>query len=165
MSTGPTITVRVADHAAAGGDATLVTLGLGSCVAIALHDPVARVAGLAHVLLPDPSLSRDASNRAKFAVTAVPLLVEAMQRAGAVAAPSAWHGRLVGGASMFAGLAPTGGLQMGARNVVAARAALDAAGIALVAHDTGGDYGRSVYFHAATGRLLVRAIRAGERVL
>ena len=67
--------MKVADYAVASGDAVISTIGLGSCVAIVLHDPVARVGGLAHVLLPSEAMSRDTGNRAKFPGTAVPLLV------------------------------------------------------------------------------------------
>lgn len=159
---GTTITVRVADAAAADGDRTLVTLGLGSCVAILLHVPPRRAGALAHVLLPDEALSRDTSNRAKFATTAVPLLIEQLAAFGAPAGTTA---RLVGGARMFAQLLPQGGINMGERNVVAARAALAAAGIPVVAEDTGGEHGRSVYFHVGTGRVTIRSVKAGIREL
>ena len=46
------IRVRIAHHVVAKGDGALVAPALGSCVAIALHDPTAGVGGLAHVLLP-----------------------------------------------------------------------------------------------------------------
>ena len=51
------IRVKVADYAVAA-DGVIATIGLGSCVAIALYDPTARVGGLAHILLPDESMSR-----------------------------------------------------------------------------------------------------------
>lgn len=157
-----TITVRVADAAVAAGDRTLVTLGLGSCVAILLHHPQRRVGAMAHVLLPDEAMSRDTGNRAKFATTAVPMLVEQLAALGAVAGLSA---KLVGGARMFAQLLPQGGINMGERNVLAARQALATAAIPVVAEDTGGEHGRSVYFHVGTGQVTVRSVRAGERAL
>lgn len=60
------IMVRVAEVAAGGADAVLVTLGLGSCVAIMLHDGERQVGGLAHILLPSRSLSRSAENPGRF---------------------------------------------------------------------------------------------------
>ena len=60
------IVVRVADLAAAAGEAVLLTLGLGSCVACVLHDPVAGAGGIAHVLLPSKTLARDHSNPANW---------------------------------------------------------------------------------------------------
>ncbi len=156
------IRVRVADCAVASGDAVITTLGLGSCVAITVYDARARVGGLAHILLPNESMSRDRANRAKFPATAVPLLLEEMRKQGA---HGPYIGKLVGGASMFGALLPIGGVNMGQRNVEAARRALVDAGVTIVAQDTGGGYGRSVFFHVADGRLLVKSLAQGEREL
>ena len=151
--------VKVADHAVARGDAVISTIGLGSCVAIVLYDAAHRIGGLAHILLPSESMSRETANRAKFPASAVPLLVEKMYELGSRGALVA---KIVGGASMFGALLPAGGVNMGERNAEAARRALAAAGIPLVADDTGGDFGRSVYFNVADGRVRVRALRRGE---
>ncbi len=159
---GDGIRVGMGALAVTAGDGTLVTIALGSCVAITLWDERARVAGLAHVLLPDASLSRVDGAPARFPGTAVPALAAAMADAGA---PGPYVARLVGGASMFRALLEQGGVNVGARNVEAARAALDAAGIPCVAADVGGEHGRSVYLHAASGRLRVRSFAAGDREL
>lgn len=159
---GPSTTVRVADAATAQGSHTLITLGLGSCVAVVLHHPLVRAGGLAHVLLPDASMARDTVNPHKFAATSVPTLVEAMKQYGPTAGLRA---RLVGGAKMFAQLLPQGGVNMGERNVLAVRAALAKLGIPIVAEDTGGEHGRSVYFDVATGVVQVRSVKAGHREL
>ena len=151
--------MKVADLAVARGPATVATLGLGSCVAIVLHAPEAQVGGMAHVLLPDESLARERSNPAKFATTAVPKLLAEMVARGARGRIVA---KLVGGASMFGALLPPGGVNMGERNAAAARQALAKANLPLVAEDVGGDFGRSVYLHVATGRLRIRALRRGE---
>ena len=160
MSRGTEVRVKVADFAVANGDTLLVTVGLGSCVAIALHDPQAQVGGLAHVLLPSTGMSQDRSNRAKFPSSAVPLLCERMQALGARAGRI--RAKIVGGASMFASLLSATGLQIGERNVVATRVALEQAGIPIVAQDVGGDYGRSVYFSVHSGRLVVKSLKAGH---
>ena len=161
---GPTeIRVKVADLAVADASGLLVTVGLGSCVAIVLHDAQAQVGGLAHVLLPSTGMSQDRTNRAKFPSTAVPLLCERMQALGA--RTGRIRARIVGGASMFTSLLSATGLQIGERNVVATRAALERAGIPIVAQEVGGDYGRSVYFHVRDGRLIVKSLRAGHVVL
>jgi chemotaxis protein CheD len=151
--------VRVADYAVAAGDDVIITIGLGSCVAIVLHDPDSRVGALAHVLLPDASMARDTSNRAKFPGTAVPLLIEEMRRAGSRGRVFA---KVIGGASMFGALLPNTGINIGERNVAATFQALAAAGIPTMAQDTGGDYGRSVFVQAGTGRVTVRSIRKGQ---
>ncbi|HVH12977.1 MAG TPA: chemotaxis protein CheD [Longimicrobium sp.] len=155
--------VRVAQAAVGGPDETLVTLGLGSCVAIVLHDEDARVGGLAHVLLPEPALSRDQGNASKFATTAVPALVKEMARRGA--RPGRLTARLVGGAAMFQGLMVPGSLNMGARNIIAARDALERAGIPLLGQEVGADYGRSVRFQVATGRTTVTSVGRADVIL
>lgn len=163
MSPRAEIRVKVADYAVADGGTVLVTVGLGSCVAIALHDPHAKVGGLAHVLLPSTGMSQDRSNRAKFPSTAVPLLCDRMQALGARAGRI--RAKIVGGASMFTSLLSATGLQIGERNVVATRAALERAGIPIVAQEVGGDYGRSVYFDVHDGSLIVKSLKSGNVVL
>ena len=156
------VRVKVADYAVATSG-MLSTIGLGSCVAIVLYDAQAAIGGLAHVLLPSESMSRDRSNPAKFPATVVPLLVEEMRRLGAEL--RRMRAKIAGGASMFGNLIGTSGINIGERNVVAVRAALDRAGIPLVADDTGSDYGRSVFFYLEDGRVEVRSLRRGSRVL
>ena len=157
------IVVRVADLNVGGEDDVLVTVGLGSCVAIALHDPSARVGGLAHILLPSPALSRSTDNAAKFPHSAVPRLLELMTARGA--SSKRVVARIVGGASMFASLAPSGTIQMGERNVVATRQALNASGLPLVAEAVGGDFGRTVRLFVGDGRLEVSSVAHGTQSL
>lgn len=157
------VIVRVADLRAVGAPEVLVTIGLGSCVAILLHDPVARVAGLAHVLLPSPALGRQDANPAKFPQTALPRLMELMTGLGA--SPRRLTARLAGGASMFATLAAPGTIQMGERNLVACRQALHQHGIGLQGEATGGDYGRTVRLWAADGRVEVVSVAHGTKTL
>ena len=156
------IRVGMARLAVATGDEVLVAIGLGSCVAIVLWDERIGVAGLAHVVLPGPELSRTLGTPARFPATAVPALLAAMAERGAAGTPTA---RLVGGASMFGALLASNGVNVGARNVAAARAAVAAAGLPLTAEDVGGEHGRSVYLHARGGRLRVRSTARGDREL
>lgn len=155
--------MKVADWAVESGEAMIATYGLGSCVACVLHDPVAGAGGLAHVLLPSPTLARDRSNPAKFPETAVPLLVDELVKVGAK--PDRLRARLVGGASMFGKAGSPGIAPMGDRNVAAVREALTVAKIRIVGEDTGLDYGRSVYFHLPGGRLEIRSVHHGSREL
>jgi chemotaxis protein CheD len=157
------IRVKVADCAVGRDEQTLITIGLGSCVAIVLYDGAARVGGLAHTLLPDESMARDRSNPAKFPASAVALLLGEMTRLGADVRRV--RAKLVGGASMFANLLPAGGINIGDRNVAAARQALRDAGVPIVAEDVGSDHGRSVHFYVEDGRVEVRSLKKGNRVL
>jgi chemotaxis protein CheD len=160
---GRQIIVRVADLQVGTGKEILITVGLGSCVAIMLHDAVAKVGGLAHILLPSPGLGRQDANPAKFPQTAVPRLLELMATSGA--SPRRITARLAGGASMFAALAPLGTIQMGERNVVASRQVLNGHGIPLVAEAVGGDYGRTVKLQVACGTVEVSSLAHGCQTL
>jgi len=157
------VIVSVADWAAERGDGVLVTLGLGSCVAIMLHDAEARAGAMAHVLLPSISLARDITNRAKFPETAVPLLIEQLKGLGAD--PRRLVAKLAGGASMFGQLVTPGTIQMGERNLLAARTALRAAAIPIVREAVGGERGRSVRFHVKDGRVEIRSVGADVAVI
>lgn len=157
------VLVRVAELQVGTGETELVTIALGSCVAIVLHDPVSRVGGVAHVLLPSPSLIRRTDNPAKFPSTAVPRLLALMTEAGAK--PGRVTARLAGGASMFAALASPGTIHMGERNLIASRQALTAGGVPLVAEAVGGEFGRTVRLRVFDGRLEVHSVAHGTRVL
>jgi chemotaxis protein CheD len=156
------IRVKVADYAVAS-DGTISTIGLGSCVAIVLHDAAAQVGGMAHVLLPSEEMSRDRSNPAKFPTTAVPLLLKEMKQLGAKV--ERIKAKIIGGASMFGSLMPSGGINIGERNVTAVRDVLAAQNLPIIAEDTGSDYGRSVFLYVLSGRVEVRSLRKGSRVL
>jgi chemotaxis protein CheD len=157
------VRVKVADYAVRQGVHVITTIGLGSCVAIALYDRDTRIGALAHILLPSPSMSRETGNPAKFPETIVPLMLEEMRALGTRNARVS--AKIVGGASMFGQLVNGTGINVGERNVIATRDALAAAGVPIIAEDTGLDYGRSVYFHLADGRLEVRSLKKGDRVI
>jgi chemotaxis protein CheD len=161
--TGHEIVVKVADLRVGGAGDQLVTVGLGSCIAIVLHDGTACVGGLAHVLLPSAVSSRQDGNPAKSPHTAVPRLLELMAERGA--SRGRVTARLVGGASMFAALSPPGTIQMGERNVVASRQVLHTLGIPLVGEAVGGDYGRTVRLDVSHGTLEVRSVTHGVHTL
>jgi chemotaxis protein CheD len=141
---------------ATAGD-VLVSLGLGSCIGLALIDVRAAVAGLAHVVLP-ASEARDGTP-GKFADTAVPALVESLEGLGG---RRIWlQAVLVGGASMFS--FGSSGLDVGQRNEVAVREALRRMRIPVAAAEIGGDRGRTVRVSVGDGRVTSRA--AGEAEL
>ena len=158
------VRVKVADYAVRNSGHVIATVGLGSCVAIALYDRDAKVGGLAHILLPSKAMSRETGNPAKFPETIVPIMLAEMRRLGS--APAARiSAKIAGGASMFGQLVSGTGINVGERNVIATREVLAAANIPLLAEDTGLDYGRSVYFYLDDGRVEVRSLKKGDRVI
>ena len=147
--------VRMGEYAfSAGAGEVLVSLGLGSCIGLALLDRRASVAGLAHVVLPAADGREGAPG--KFADTAVPALLDAVVELGA--RRTRLDAVLVGGASMFSFGGP--GLDVGQRNDAAVREELAKLRIPVRAADTGGSKGRTVRVDVATG--LVTAKAAGE---
>lgn len=154
--TGDHEVLGLGEHAVRRGEAHLAALGLGSCVAVVLYDAEHRVGGMAHVVLPSQSLSRDRARPGRFPETAVPLLIEEMLRQGAE--HRAIKARLVGGAAMFGSLIPAGTMHMGQRNVSACRAAVRVANVPVVGEAVGGERGRSLWFDVASGTVTVRSV-------
>ena len=134
----------------------LVSLGLGSCIGLALVDPRSGVAGLAHVVLPE-STGRD-EKLGRFADRAVPALLSQIECLGAVR-PRV-KAVLVGGASMF----PLGsaGLDVGPRNEAAVRDALKALRVPVAATATGGNRGRTIRVDVESGRVTSREAGGAE---
>lgn len=156
--------VRVADLVTGRGEGTLSALGLGSCVAIVLYDATTRAGGMAHVLLPSaPPKARDFHVPGRYAQSAVPALLDAVLALGASRA--ALTARIAGGASMFTNLMAPGLIHTGERNVLATREALHSRGIPVTGEWVGGDFGRTVVFDLATGKVTASSVRQGVREL
>lgn len=156
--------VRVADLMTGRGAGTLSALGLGSCVAIVLYDATTRAGGLAHVLLPSPPpRAGESPAPGRYAQIAVPALIDAVVALGASRATLT--ARIAGGASMFTNLIAPGLINTGERNVLATREALHTHGIPVTGEWVGGDFGRSVVFDLATGKVTASSVRQGVREL
>lgn len=142
----------------------LVCYGLGSCIGLALYDPMAHVGVMVHVVLPDSSLARGQMLQpGKFGDTAVPSAVAEAVKLGAVR--SRLVARIAGGARMLNVVGTGSKLDIGSRNSEAVRAALEQHGLRLAADDTGGTYGRTLQLFVGTGRLLVSTVGRGEKEL
>jgi chemotaxis protein CheD len=153
--------VRMGELAASAvaGD-VLVSLGLGSCIGLALLDRRTGVAGLAHVVLPD-SGGTQAENPLKFADKAVPELVDRVVAKGG--RRLRLEAALVGGASMFA--TSSAALEVGQRNEAAVRDQLETLRIPVIAAETGGKRGRTVRVHVDSTRVTVREAGGRDRDL
>ena len=141
-------------------DDLLVAQGIGACVAVCAYDFEARVAAMAHVVLPD---SRDdVSAPEKYADTAIPLLLQRMADVGA--SPDRIRTAVAGGAHL-SGFHGSGiRLETGLRTSEAVKVALERVDLPVVAADLGGTAGRIVQF-SADGRVCVKAAGRREREL
>lgn len=156
MSMNNMIKVGMADLNSCKAPDVLTTLGLGSCVGIVLYDPLTKVSGLAHVMLPDSTQIRNNSNIAKFADTAIDKLITDMIGKGAN--KSRLVSKIAGGAQMFSFDSTNEMMRIGDRNVKATKTKLSQLGIRLLSEDVGKNYGRTIEFYAETGDLLIKTI-------
>lgn len=158
----PRVRVGVAEWRTLDGAGTLVTSGLGSCVAVSVYDPGSDAGGLLHAMLPaapDPANSV-VDTPGKYVDSGFGELLGDLERRGADR--SALKAKLVGGSSM---LDISVGEAVGERNVEAAERALDDADVPLVAAETGGNAGRSVAFCPASGDVTVERVDAEVLVI
>jgi chemotaxis protein CheD len=132
---------------------TLATYSLGSCLGISIYDPVARVGGLVHVMLPDSSIAPDKARAqpAMFLDSGVPKLFK-----------SAYELRLdkrrtlicvTGGAQI---MDDKGFFNIGQRNRAALDALLQHHGLQITAQDTGGMVNRTMYLKLSNGEVRLK---------
>lgn len=157
------IKIGMADLSASRDPSVLITLGLGSCVGICLYDPINRVAGMAHIMLPSSADIKNNGNKAKFADTAISMLIEHMTALGAVR--SRLTAKIAGGAQMFSFKSANDLMRIGERNVEAVKKELARQSIPLVAEDVGGTYGRSIEFDSSSGELHIKTIGHGKKTI
>lgn len=159
FSDSDTIMVGIGAYAVAISPFKIKTSGLGSCVGVTLYDPQEKIGGLIHAMLPSMKEGRIKDNPAKFTDSGIEYLVEEMIKKGA--SRRRLQAKLAGGASMFAN--PS--MNIGKRNIKSAKETLKKMNIPLVAEDTGKNYGRTIIFDTSTGKLLIRTILRGDKVI
>jgi len=153
------IKVGIADLNIAFSPDKLITVGLGSCVGIAIYDKCVGLAGLAHIMLPDSSQFNKITNEIKFADLAIPILVDKMIKKGAKL--SNMRAKIAGGASMFNFSDKSIVMDIGNRNSIAVKNALKILSIPLVSEDIGGNKGRTLIVDISSGILSIRTVGIG----
>jgi chemotaxis protein CheD len=153
----------MAESDACRAPGTLITCGLGSCIGVTLYDPVAKLGGMCHVMLPDSAQARVTENRAKFADTAIPDMLSRLQGMGG--RKERFIVKVAGGAQMFSFGKSDDRFAIGRRNAEAVKQALGQAGIRVSAQDTGGNHGRTMIFDVYSGKVTIRTIEGGEAEL
>lgn len=132
----------------------LACFGIGSCICLCAFDRVAKVAGMAHIVLPESKSDNRDMTATKFADIAVPVLLDEMFKEGASKADLIV--KLAGGAQMIQSPGFNSVLDMGKRNLEATRKLLKERGIRIAAEDVCGTQGRTVWLSVATGEMMVR---------
>ena len=157
------IKVGMADLSVCISPDSVTTLGLGSCVGIAIRDPLLKIGGLAHAMLPDSTRINNSTNPYKFVDTGIDELVNDLVKMGA--SKTRLVAKLAGGAQMFSFQNKSDMIRVGEQNVAAAKAKLKSLGIPILAEDTGLNFGRTVIFYPETGDYYIRAVGKDEKVI
>jgi chemotaxis protein CheD len=153
--------VGIGGYGIARKELSLVTYGLGSCVAVIIYDEEMGIGGMAHIMLPDGKMNSTKSHPYRFPDTAIPKLLTDLLDKGAKR--EKLKAKLVGGSNMFSVLASREAQEIGKRNVEACREVIADLGIPIIAEDVGGDYGRTVFFCPLSGKVVIRSFKAGEK--
>jgi chemotaxis protein CheD len=156
------VKVGMADLKVGKSPDIITTLGLGSCIGLTLYDPVTKVGGMVHYMLPDSTKLSNNTNIAKFGDTGIQELYKQVVAAGAN--PRRLVAKIAGGACMFAATGATV-RNVGSRNIELARLMLKAMHIPLVAEDVGLNYGRTVELNCENGEYTIKAVGKGNKVI
>ncbi|MGI5911172.1 MAG: chemotaxis protein CheD [Syntrophomonadaceae bacterium] len=160
---GRIIQVGMADLKMARAPDKLMTTGLGSCIGICIYEKTIKIGSLAHIMLPNSVSAKYQENKAKFADTAIELLLDILTRNGANL--DHLQAKVAGGAQMFKFSGDSDIMKIGERNAIAVEENLKKYHIPIIAKDIGGNYGRTITFEPETGNLIIRTIGHGERVI
>ena len=134
-------------------DHTLITYALGSCIAVLIHDPVARVGGLLHFMLPESNIdaAKAEKNPHMFADTGIPLLFRTAYKFGAE--KKRMHVGVFGGAQV---MDDNSLFNIGKRNHAALRKIFWKAGVFIHKEAVGGATARTVRLEVSTGKMWLR---------
>lgn len=161
---GEIIKVGMADLKICKAPDGLITLGLGSCVGIAIRDPLTKIGGLVHIMLPDSkAIVNNNGVKEKFADTGIEELVQQMVALGVNR--NRLVAKIAGGATMFQLQGRSDIMKIGERNIQASINKLNEMNIALLSQDTGDNYGRTVTFYPESGEFHIRAIGRDNKII
>lgn len=153
------IKVGIADYNITFSPNKLITVGLGSCIGIALYDKLQNIGGLAHIMLPDSTLFNTINNPIKFADLAIPVLLEKMEKMGA--SRRNIKAKIAGGASMFNFSDKNMIMDVGNRNSIAVKSVLKKLSIPIIGEDLGGNKGRTMIFDTSSDIVQIRTVGLG----
>jgi chemotaxis protein CheD len=144
-------------------DEVLVAYGLGSCIGVVMIDPVSRLCGLLHAVLPKAvdGITSGEPNLYKYVESGIECLIASLRKEGAN--PGRLNVRIVGGANMLMTSSLTQTFDIGTRNIEAARMTLNRLKMPITAAEVGGHTGRTVRVFVAESRVTVRVIGEKER--
>lgn len=157
-----TLKVGISDYKVTESPNELMTIGLGSCVGIALYEPKLKVGGLIHIMLPDSTGFKDTTKWAKFADLALPKVADEIY---GKTRQKKLVAKIAGGASMFSFSSESKNAQIGDRNVESVKKVLKELNIPIIADHTGGNMGRTMFFNLETFEVTIRMVNRETFVL
>ena len=155
------LTIGIADMKFAQTSGTLITYALGSCIGICLYDPVIKLGGLLHIMLP-LNMEAGRKNTMKYADTGIRETLREMESKGALR--SRITAKIAGGAKMFEVTGGTLG-NIGQRNIDSVRLCLKKENIRILKEDVGGNFARTLSFDVATGNGVIRSYGREEMTI
>ena len=155
--------VGIADLKVAATPNRIITLGLGSCVGVTFYDPIGKIGGMLHIMLPDSKQFSDVNKPAKFADLGIPLLLKEFKRIGG--RMNGIQVKIAGGAQMFSGQNTKVTLNVGERNAEMAKKVLKEMGLRLMAADVGGNRGRTMILDTSNGQVTIRTVGSQQKTL
>lgn len=163
MNESVEVRVGIADIKVVSNPDKVLTMGLGSCVGISFYDKRKKIAGLAHIMLPDSSKFKKITNEMKYADLAVPILLSKMKSLGCENRNI--EAKIAGGAAMFQFSDSRIISDVGKRNVEAVKEIIKKNGLSIIASDVGGGHGRTMIVNSIDGVVEIKSIGSKIRYI
>jgi len=155
------IVIGMGEYAVSASSGVVLTcIGLGSCIAVAAYDKVARIGGMIHIVLAKHQ-GNNTSDFGKFADTGIPLLFNEICKRGAD--KKRLIVKIAGGAQMTIAPGLKDTFKTGEKNLVQILYTLEQEDVGLKAADVGGNLGRTVKLYTGTGTVTVKTVNGIER--
>ena len=141
----------------------LITRGLGSCLGITIFDPIKNIGAMVHPMLPDIEKSKIKSNPSRFVNSGIRLALEELEKRGCFR--SRLEVKMFGGAHMFSFINADSALNVGQKNIEMAHAIFKELNLKILAEEVGGTFGRTIELDTESGKVLVKTVSWGEKVV
>ncbi|NOH16414.1 chemotaxis protein CheD [Clostridium cochlearium] len=151
--------VGIADLNVAKSPDKIITVGLGSCIGIALYDKTNGIGGLLHIMLPDSTQFKNVTNPLKFSDLGIPILIDKMKEKGANVRNL--RAKISGGASMFNFSDKSMIMDIGRRNIESVQKKLNELSIPILAEEVGGNKGRTMILDTSNGVVQIKTVGVG----
>ena len=141
----------------------LITRGLGSCLGITIYDTLKKIGAMVHPMLPDISKSKITSNPSRFVNSGINLALQELEKKGCFR--SRLEVKMFGGAHMFSFINADSALNVGQKNIEMAHAIFKELNIKILVEEVGGTFGRTIELDTDSGKVLVKTVSWGEKVV